>query len=261
MSRDFRIIVLALTTALLISMPLASQAVVTVDPGSKVSAGKTIIGTGQNLPTLDSTQAWDIGSEAKDQVVAYYTDGAVARDRRDLVSSAKSWTRSWLKETCDSLKPAAIKACDAAAVFDIDDTLFSSYNVSSTNSPAFTYDPERSSVAETTCELPIIKTTRNLLKDFQSWGMNIFLITGRSETERKETMECLNAAGISGWKQLTMRQTGDKTPASSYKANARKSIEATGVKIGPSIGDQVSDMSFGSLGRGFLMPNLMYFIP
>lgn len=57
MSRALRIIVLALTTTLLISMPLASQAAVTVDPGSKVSAGKTIIGTGQNLPTLDSTQA------------------------------------------------------------------------------------------------------------------------------------------------------------------------------------------------------------
>jgi len=34
-----------------------------------------------------------------------------------------------------------------------------------------------------------------------------------------------------------------------------------GVKIGPSIGDQVSDMSYGYLGRGFLLPNLMYLVP
>jgi len=261
MNRTLKVISAALATAVMVSAPMTSQAVVNVDPGAKTSAGKTIIGSGQNLPTLGSSLPWDIGSEAKDQVVAYYTDGTALRDRRDVTNSAKNWTRNWLKQTCGSLKPIVIKNCNAAAVFDIDDTLFSSYGVSSTNTPSFTYDPTRSSIAETTCQLPTIKTTKKLLKNFQSWGMDIFLITGRYESERAGTIACLNAAGISDWKQLTMRQEGDKSLASTYKAKNRRAIEETGVKIGPSMGDQVSDMSYGYLGRGFLLPNLMYFIP
>jgi hypothetical protein len=261
MNRGLRVAIISFATLALMSTPLVSQAVVPVDPGAKVSLGKTIIGTGQNLPTLNSSSPWDIGSEAKEQVIAYYTDGAVARDRRALMTSASAWTRTWLKDTCGSVKPAAIKECKAAAVFDIDDTLFSSYSVSSTNTPAFSYNPARSTAAETACELPTIKATKNLLKNFQSWGMDIFLITGRFETERAGTIKCLNAAGISGWKQLTLKQPDDKRPSSIYKANVRKNIEASGVKIGPSLGDQISDMSYGYLGRGFLMPNLMYFLP
>lgn len=261
MNRALKVTTAAFATAVLVSIPMTGQAVVNVDPGAKTSAGKTIIGSGRNLPTLNPLAPWDIGSEAKDQVVAYYTDGTALRDRRDVTNSAKNWTRNWLKETCGSLELSVIKNCNAAAVFDIDDTLFSTYGVSSTNTPAFTYDPTRSSTAESTCALPTIRTTKKLFKDFQSWGMDIVLITGRYESERAATIKCLNAAGISGWKKLTMRQEGDKGLASTYKAKNRKAIEETGVKIGPSMGDQVSDMSYGYLGRGFLLPNLMFFIP
>jgi predicted secreted acid phosphatase len=261
MKSSRKVTIITFASIALISQPLASWAVVTVDPGNKISAGKTIIGSGQNLPTLNSRQPWNNGSQAKDQVMAYYSNGSVALDRRDLVNSATTWTRMWLKEACGSVKPVEVRNCKAAAVFDIDDTLLSSYNVASTNTPAFSYNPERSKIAESTCQLPPIKATRKLLKDFQSWGLDIFLITGRSESERSATIECLNAAGISGWRNLVMRQEDDKALASVYKANARKAIENTGGKIGPSIGDQVSDMSYGHLGRGFLMPNLTYFIP
>jgi hypothetical protein len=74
--------------------------------------------------------------------------------------------------------------------------LLSSYSVTSTNNPAFSYNPDRASVAETSCQLPPIKTTRKLLKQFQQWGMDIFLITGRSESERAGAISCLNSVGI-----------------------------------------------------------------
>jgi hypothetical protein len=38
-------------------------------------------------------------------------------------------------------------------------------------------------------------------------------------------------------------------------------LEREGYTIIASLGDQVSDMSFGALKKGFLLPNLMYFIP
>jgi hypothetical protein len=261
MNRSFKITVISIASVVLMSQPLVGQAVVNVDLGARVSDGKTIVGTSQNLPTMNSTEAWDIGSDAAAQVIGYYTSDALARDRKDLTKSAAIWTRGWLKRTCGSLKQAVVKKCKAAAVFDIDETLFSAYNVASTATPAFTYDPQRSDNAEKNCMTPTIKATRKLLVDFQKWGLDIYLITGRAESKRTATVTCLNAAGISGWKNLIMKQLDDQSLASTYKANARKGIEASGVTIGPSVGDQLSDMSYGHLGRGFLLPNLMYFIP
>jgi acid phosphatase len=37
-------------------------------------------------------------------------------------------------------------------------------------------------------------------------------------------------------------------------------LERRGFTIVASVGDQVSDMSYGHLRRGFLMPNTMYYI-
>ena len=70
MNRTLKVITAAFATAVLVSIPMTGQAVVNVDPGAKTSAGKTIIGSGRNLPTLNPLAPWDIGSEAKDQVVA-----------------------------------------------------------------------------------------------------------------------------------------------------------------------------------------------
>jgi hypothetical protein len=56
---------------------------------------------------------------------------------------------------------------------------------------------------------------------------------------------------------------GDKAPDASsaeYKALARESLKRDGFTIVASVGDQVSDMSYGHLKRGFLMPNTMYYI-
>jgi hypothetical protein len=46
-----------------------------------------------------------------------------------------------------------------------------------------------------------------------------------------------------------------------FKAKARKSLQDDGWTIVASVGDQVSDMAYGRLTYGFLMPNPMYFLP
>lgn len=262
MRQLFALLVALLTfTTMTATVAASSHAVVTVDPGVSVSAGKTIIGSGQNLPTLDSASSWNIGPQAEELVNDYYTKGGVATDRRKVTTSAREWTKSWLKKTCGDLRSKSIKMCNAAAVFDIDETLLTSHSIAATNDPAFSYNPVRSLNAEQTCQTPVIRSTRNLLNTFRSWGLDIYVITGRGEKEREATVSCLMASGISGWKELIMKQPEDTTTAAIYKANARQRIESTGTKIGPSVGDQVSDMSFGHLERGFLIPNVMYFIP
>ncbi len=183
------------------------------------------------------------------------------RDQRQVAAAALTWTTSWLRDTCGSTRPAKVRACRAAAVFDIDDTLLSSYPTLSTNVPAFTWHSATSDASVEDCTKPVIEATRRLFKAFKRLGVTPMLITGRSDTQREETVRCLEAAGISGWNTLVMRSPDNRLPASVYKSQARKALEKKGWTIGPSVGDQISDMSYGHLGRGFLVPNPMYFIP
>jgi len=90
MKKSMKMTLMSVASVMLMSQPLVGHAVVTVDPGAKVSAGKTIVGSSQNLPTMNSIETWDICSEARDQVNAYYTSSALAKDRKDVAYNVAS---------------------------------------------------------------------------------------------------------------------------------------------------------------------------
>jgi acid phosphatase len=72
---------------------------------------------------------------------------------------------------------------------------------------------------------------------------------------------CLNSLGFSGWDRYVMRgSAAPQLSSGEYKAIARKALEKKGFTIVASVGDQVSDMSYGHLRRGFLLPNTMYYL-
>ena len=244
-----------------VAAPVASAEVVPVDPGATLSAGRSILGSGQNLPSINGTDVYTIGPGPAAQIDAYYSSGTAARDQRQVAAAALTWTKKWLRETCGSTKPAKVRACRAAAVFDIDDTLVTWFPVLSTNDPAFSINSTRSNDAIAECVPPVIGATKRLYTSLQRLGVTPMLITGRPDTQRADTVRCLESLGISGWNTLVMRSAGDERPASVYKSQARKGMERKGWKIGPSTGDQISDMAMGHLGHGFLIPNPMYFIP
>lgn len=239
----------------------AQAEVVPVDPGRSVSAGKTIVGTGQNLPTINAESTWNIGPSSAALVNAYYGSGAALADQRDLAAAATKWSKKWLREKCGSLKKAVVLECKAAAVFDIDDTLLSSYPTLSTNTPAFLFSQSSFDAAATQCTATVIEPVKELYLSLQRMGVATVLLTGRGESLRDATANCLRQAGLGGWETLILRQAGDTDSASLYKAKARRGLVKAGWQIGPSVGDQISDMSYGALGRGFLVPNPMYLIP
>lgn len=243
-----------------LSTPSAHAETVAVDPGRQVSAGKPITGSGQNLPTLKSTAIWDIGSSPAELLQAYYTSGHALRDQTAVARAARVWATKWARDVCGPT-PAEVRDCRLAAVFDIDDTLLSSYPTLSTNSPSFTYSPAADAAAISACTQPVIQPVKSLYLALRRMGFATALITGRSESEREATVACLAQNGITDWVELVMKPSGSTTQASSYKAQARRSLAREGWRIGPSVGDQVSDMSFGSLAHGFLIPNPMYLIP
>ncbi len=254
--------VLAVATACsLVLVAGVSAAPVAVDPGAALSAGKPITGSGENLPSLRVTSPWNIGPNAAAQVEAYYTSGEATADQAAVSRAALRWTRSWVQRSCGSVKPAVVRTCKAAAVFDIDETLLSNYPVLAAATPAFTFSSAASDAAVENCSTPANQPVKALFVSLKRLGVTMFIVTGRAESERAATAACLTKVGITDYEGLILKPSGNTQNAAARKADQRRELVSQGWKIGPSIGDQVSDMAYGSLAHGFLLPNAMYFIP
>jgi hypothetical protein len=259
-----RITVVAAIAACALVMPvnLASAETISVDVGTKVSDGLPITGNGQNLPSMGLTTGyWFTGPSPAPLVVSYYSSGEALKHQSEISVAALKWTRSWVKKECGSTKPAKVRACKAAAVFDIDETLFSNYELFVETDPQFTIPSSADiSAANENCTRPVIAPVRALFKAFTKLGVTSFIITGRPEADRVSTATCLAEARITGYGDLIMMPTGNTQNAANRKADQRHALIKKGWKIGPSIGDQISDMANGSMQHGFLLPNLMYYV-
>jgi predicted secreted acid phosphatase len=230
--------------------------VVPVDPGP-VAAGRPIVGTPQNLPPLLATHPYDAGDFFGDQIRDYYTSGQARRDQQAVSREALHWVRQWLQRSCDGTP----RSCGATVVFDIDDTLLDNYGYYASLTPPFSFNPASYNAWASTCASPANAPVQRLYRSLEDRGVGLVLITGRAESLRQATSDCLRQRGISGWRRLVMRGADAPSLAADFKADVRAGLRADGMRIVASIGDQVSDMSHGSLKRGFLLPNAMYLIP
>ena len=241
--------------------PVAQAAVTPVNPGP-AAAGKPISWTNMNLPPLDAAHPYDAGEGFAPQIEAYYTSGKVRADQAAVAAAALRWTRGWLTSACGGASRSIVRKCKAMAVFDIDETLLDNYTYYSTTTPAFSFIPATWGPYQASCGQSANSAVTALYSRLRALGVRIAVVTGRNETSRDATTACLTARGVTGWTTLVMQQPADATlTAANYKAQARAALEKQGWRIGPSIGDQVSDMSNGHLAHGFLLPNPMYYIP
>ena len=235
--------------------PAAHAAVVPVDPGP-IAAGKPIWGTTQNLPPMQVTSNYFAGPQNAQAIEDYYDSGQAKRDQEAIIKAARTWIYSWVDDKCGG-KP---KSCDATVVFDIDETLLSNYDYY--KSTGFTFTQDGWNAFTESCGTTAIGSTRGLYRKLVRDGFAVVLLTGRSDSERSTTAECLRKRGIKDWHELILRTQAEATlSADVYKSQNRADLQAEGHRIVASIGDQVSDMSKGRLKAGFLLPNAMYFIP
>ena len=244
--------------AVLAPAAVAQAAAFPVNPGP-VAAGRTIIGTGQNLPPI-SDSTYNVGPYMAPQVEAYYTGAQIDRDRADVALAAWRFVRDWTRERCGTT-PAAVRECKAMVVFDVDETLLDSYSYSVAQDPQFTFDPTTWTEYVDACSYDPIPQARDLFNRLKALGVRIALVSSGDRDTKPDMVECLHAKGIKGWDRYIMR--GDRAPELSggeYKAIAREKLKRDGFTIVASVGDQVSDMSYGHLKRGFLMPNTMYYL-
>jgi len=217
-----------------------------------------IFGTLQNLPGLGATDMYIAGGGFAPVIVAYRQSGEYTKDQRAVADANRRFLSNYLKSRCGSQTTCSGKK--ATIVFDIDDTLLSSYEAY--ESLSFTPPSAPLNLIQEQCEQPVIATTRELYTFARSRGVSIFLITGRHSTMRSATQACLQKAGVTGYEELIMREPDEyNLTAQVYKSAHRADIEKRGYLIISAIGDQVSDSAGGFTRRGFLLPNPMYYIP
>lgn len=226
----------------------------------EVSGQPTVIyGINQGLPSLVASALYPAGPGMADQITAYHDSGAYQRDQAAVARAAQRYLRDYLNKHC-----AGSTRCEAgrkaAAVFDIDDTLLTFYPTYQQNQ----FAPPSAAIdaAEASCQQPVIESVKAFFEAAKARKVAVFLITGRQDTIRTETENCLAQARITGWKELIMRSAAQESlTALAYKSAERKKIERRGYVIITAIGDQISDSAGGFTTRGFLLPNPMYFIP
>ncbi|MEY4170366.1 MAG: hypothetical protein RLZ94_1439 [Actinomycetota bacterium] len=246
--------IVALSLAL-VAVPTAHAAVVPVDPGPSVE-GRPVWGTTQNLPPMMGTGMYFAGPQNAQAIEEYYDSGQARRDQLSIAQAAREWIYAWVDDRCGG-RP---QSCDATVVFDVDETLLSNYEFY--KGTGFTFDQAAWNAFNEACQNTAIAPARNLYRTLVRDGFSVVLITGRAEADRSWTSACLRKRGISGWDELMLRTPAEASlTADDFKSQRRSDLQREGHRIVASIGDQVSDMSKGHLKAGFLLPNIMYFIP
>lgn len=108
---------------------------------------------------------------------------------------------------------------------------------------------------------PALPETKRLYYKLLAVGIKPVFITGRTEDKRAITVANLRSQGISGWMNLTLKQSGVKGTAISYKSAERQKLQDAGYVIVGNIGDQWSDLLGAPEGaRTFKLPDPLYYI-
>jgi len=183
-----------------------------------------------------------------EQITDYYESGHFKTDVDTVTGRATKSLKSQL----------AKKPRKPAIVFDIDDTLESTYECAKRAN----FDRTAISVCQARFDQTKITQVWRLLRYAQKKKLAIVLITGRPEGLREGTRDQLKDDGLTGKYTLVMRPNDEfGQPSQAYKAAARKAIQKKGFKILVNIGDQKSDLDGGYSVKRFKVPNPMYFTP
>lgn len=183
---------------------------------------------------------------AKAQIKEYYQSGKYAQDIFCVADRIRRYINSIQLPK------------NAAAVFDIDDTVICSFDYSQDNN--FGYNRKTFYKWEKTPKkaIPSMLKLYNFMKDK---GIKLFFISGRRESSRHATEQNLKSAGFTDWKGLYLQPEDNKeisiTP---FKSSARRAIEEQGYKIIVNIGDQMSDLRGGHAQKAFKIPNPIYIL-
>ncbi len=195
-----------------------------------------------------------------ERLMRYHDSGEYEREIRDVANSA----RDYLQERFPNYAP---KDAKVAAVFDIDETALSNWEVMagcgfcSYRTELQLYEDKHYSDAHDPAIVPVLE----LFNFAKAKGLAVFFITGRPESQRGMTVANLREVGFSGWTELYMQPDvppGQSKPSARvFKPKNRQEITDKGYTIVLNIGDQASDLAGCCALRVFKLPNPFYLVP
>jgi predicted secreted acid phosphatase len=194
------------------------------------------------------------------RLMRYHDSGEYEREIREVANSARDYLESRFPGHVN-------KEAKIAAVFDIDETSLSNWDVMAfcgfCSYPAQLqlYKDGIYSIDHDSAIPPVLE----LYNFAQGKGIAVFFVTGRPESQREITVANLREAGYSGWTDLYMQpdipQGQPKPPARIFKPKNRQQILDKGYQIVLNIGDQASDLAGCCAFRVFKLPNPFYLLP
>jgi predicted secreted acid phosphatase len=206
-------------------------------------------GTDSNPTSCPPSKEPENHAVVVDRLMRYHDSGEYDREIREVVDEARDYLGNRVK--------GASKDVKLAAVFDIDETALSNWEILS--GCGFCNYPSRLKLypnSQGTAIVPVLELFNYAKKN----GVAAFFITGRSTAQREATIKNLTDVGYSDWADLIMQPEGNTQPARMFKSDDRKQIEDRGYHIVLNIGDQASDLVGCCEERIFKLPNPFYLV-
>lgn len=184
---------------------------------------------------------------AKNQVKEYYITGKFDKEVKKVAQKA------WKK-----FKKLPVKK-NSLIVFDIDDTLISSYEANKKLGfgNLLICDPNWASSAD----FKAIGPVKELYKKLIDKGFHVAFLSNREHKLLEATKKNLHEQGYTTYEELIIREPesdGKKINSQQFKTQARKKFIDHGYEIVGTIGDQLSDLRGEHIGIAIKIPNYMY---
>ncbi len=182
---------------------------------------------------------------AKDVVKDYYESGKYDEEMNEIIKDAK-----------EKFNKIEVKN-NSAAIFDVDDTALSNYQISKRLDFGYDYKIVQDWVMSG--KLPAIKQTKQFYDYLKSKGLKIIFLTGRQQEEYDITYQNLIEQGYTSFDTLIVRTESErKIGAGQFKSSKRKELTDKGYEIVICIGDQWTDFEGDNTGIKVKIPNYLY---
>lgn len=182
---------------------------------------------------------------AKDRVKDYYESGRYDKELEEIYLDAKS--------KVDKIQMKQ----NSAAIFDVDDTALSNYEISKRLDYGYDYKIIQDWVMN--AKLPAIKQTLEFYNFLKSKRVKLIFLTGRQIEEHDATYRNLIEQGYIDFDTLIVRSEQErKLGAAQFKLQKRKELTLKGYEIIICVGDQWTDFEGENTGIKVKIPNYLY---
>ena len=189
----------------------------------------------------------------KQEMATYVSSGEYAREVADVALAANKFLAKRIPQGAKPGKKLAI-------VFDIDETLLTNLNHIMAND--YGYVPKIWGKWVIDGQALAIVPIQTVYDAAVRAKIDIFIITGRTESESFSTERNLRQIGYETWTRIIYRPDTTEQPLSNagLKTDARRKLTQEGYTIIANIGDQNSDLANGYAERTFKVPNPFYLV-